>query len=77
MNINPIRILVRRLTIIDNEGKEKIFPLAVISAFKEDTILSDLKISDFKSETEGTSYLNSLSIKEIGDRKYEIMQCKS
>lgn len=73
MSSNKIRYLVRRLIIIDGEGKEKHFPLAVISACKEKSLLYNTEIEGFNEETAGTLYFDNMTLRVAGDRKYEIL----
>lgn len=70
---NKVSYLVRRLTVIDSEGKEILFPLAVISACKEDSVLYNTEIDCFDTETAGTLYFDSMMLRIVGDRIYEII----
>lgn len=70
---NKVSYLVRRLTVIDGEGKEKLFPLAVISACKEDSLLYSTEIECFDVETAGTLYFDRMMLRVVGDRIYEII----
>lgn len=73
MSFNKVRYLVRRLIVINGEGKEKLFPLAVISACKEDSLLHNTEIERFDVETAGTLYFDSMMLRVVGDRIYEII----
>lgn len=63
-----IKYLVRRLTIRDDKRKERILPLVILSGLKEGDILSDLSISPFEEEIEGTEYLSELKLAKITDK---------
>ena len=70
---NKVKYLVRRLTVINSEGKENLFPLTVISARIEGSLLCDVQFDDFIEETAGTSYFNDMTLRYIGEYTYEVL----
>lgn len=69
---SKIRYLVRKLTIVYDAGKEKIFPLVIVSAKRNGSVLSDLVMTRFESETAGTEYVGELCLRHISGATYEV-----
>ncbi|MDE6095449.1 MAG: hypothetical protein K2G52_04610 [Muribaculaceae bacterium] len=60
-----VKYLVRRLTVTYDGGKEEIFPLVVVSAFRDGDKLESLETVSFRMETPGTEYVSEMWLRQI------------